>query len=390
MPRLLLLACSVVLLDTLFFSTLAPLLPHYARLLELSKTELGILTASFGAGALCGAVPGGWLAAHWGVKPTVLGGLTIMVTMTAAFGFAGDILLLDVARFGQGVGSSLSWTGSMAWLVTVSPRERRGETIGIAISAAVIGALLGPVVGSMAVSFGPPLVFSAVALLGLVLLGCASAIAVERCRRRTSLQEFLRAPLSLRILAAVWLVSVPSLLLGNFNVLAPLRLTGIGFGHLGVTSVFVTAAAVETILNPLVGRWSDRRGGGRVLRRLLLLAAAASLLIPWIDRGFLLAPFMIVAAAIYGSVFVPGTLLLTEAVEDSGAPHGSGFALWNLAWAGGHMVGAAAAGWMADTVSDRLPFLFLGTLCVFTVGMVVRTAVPGSRADDRAPIGGSC
>src|SRR6266508_4505521 len=66
------------------------------------------------------------------------------------FRLAESAWVLYAARFGQGVGSSLAWTGGLAWLVAAAPRGRRGELIGIAMGAAVAGALLGPVLGGVA------------------------------------------------------------------------------------------------------------------------------------------------------------------------------------------------------------------------------------------------
>ena len=78
MRRLFLLVSAVVLVDTMFFAAVAPLLPHYSDELDLSKTAAGVLTAAYPAGTFAGALPAGWLAARWGVKPTLLLGLALL------------------------------------------------------------------------------------------------------------------------------------------------------------------------------------------------------------------------------------------------------------------------------------------------------------------------
>ena len=88
MRRLFLLVSAVVLVDTMFFAAVAPLLPHFSDELGLSKTAAGVLTAAYPAGTFAGSLPAGWLAARWGVKPTLLLGLALLGTTSLVFGFA--------------------------------------------------------------------------------------------------------------------------------------------------------------------------------------------------------------------------------------------------------------------------------------------------------------
>ena len=57
MRRVLALTSSIVLVDTLFFAALAPLLPHYAHELGLGKSGAGVLSAAYPLGTF---VPAGW------------------------------------------------------------------------------------------------------------------------------------------------------------------------------------------------------------------------------------------------------------------------------------------------------------------------------------------
>ena len=166
MRRLFLLVSAVVFVDTAFYAAIAPLLPSYAADLGLSKTAAGVLTASYAAGTLVGSLPAGWLASRFGVKPTLLIGLGLMSVTSVVFGLANDIVLLDVTRFVQGVGGACSWAAGMAWLVSASPPERRGELIGSSLAAAIVGMLFGPVLGGAATVIGPEALFAGVAVVG--------------------------------------------------------------------------------------------------------------------------------------------------------------------------------------------------------------------------------
>ena len=54
MRRLFLLVGAVILVDTMFYAAITPLLPTYRDELGLSKTAAGVLSASYAAGTLIG------------------------------------------------------------------------------------------------------------------------------------------------------------------------------------------------------------------------------------------------------------------------------------------------------------------------------------------------
>src|SRR5438093_11004242 len=150
MRRLLLLVGALVFVDTMFFAALTPLLPHYADRFELSKAGAGLLAGAYPGGVLIGGIPSGLVSVRIGVKPTVILGVLLMAATTFAFGVADSIVVADAARFAQGIASAFTWTAGLAWLVAASPAGRRGELIGSAVAAAIVGALFGPVLGGIA------------------------------------------------------------------------------------------------------------------------------------------------------------------------------------------------------------------------------------------------
>ena len=118
MIRLLALVCAIVGVDTVFFSALTPLLPHYAAAAGLSKAGAGILIAAYPAGTLIGSLPSGALVARFGDRSVAVLGLALMGVSTLAFGWSASAGLLDAARFVQGVGGACTWTAALSWLAT--------------------------------------------------------------------------------------------------------------------------------------------------------------------------------------------------------------------------------------------------------------------------------
>jgi MFS family permease len=383
--RLLLLVSATVLLESTFFSVLAPLLPHYEREFELSTSALGVLSAVYAAGGLAGALPSGVLAVRLGVRPTVVGGLAIIVATSVAFGLAGSSWVLFAARFGQGVGSALAWTGGLAWLVAAAPRERRGELIGITMGAAVAGALLGPVLGGAASLAGPAAAFAVVAGIGVVLAGWAWATpAFQPAEEPQSSRALFGAFREREVVSGFWLVSLAAFLLGVISVVAPLRLDGLGWGALGISAAFFVSAGVEAALNPFLGRWSDRYGRLAPVRAGLFACVAVSLVLPWVDARWPALLLVIAAGIVYGLFWVPGTALLSDGAESAGLDQGFGFALLNAAWAPANVVGAAAAGVLAEVTGDAGAFLLAAALCAVTLVAAQWAATTGLPAEEGA------
>jgi MFS family permease len=367
MRRLLVLVSAIVLVESTFFSVLAPLLPHYADEFGLSATALGILSAAYAAGALAAALPSGLVAVRLGVRPTVITGLAIIVATSIAFGLANSAWVLYAARFGQGVGSALAWTGGLAWLIAAAPRGRRGELIGIAMGAAVVGALLGPVLGGAASLTGTGPAFTFVAVTSLVL--AAWAWTTPAARPAEAPQPLRALPGAFReheVVSGFWLVSLSAFLLGVISVVAPISLDELGWGAVGISAAFLISAAVEAALNPLLGRWSDRYGRFAPVRAGLFGCVAVSLVIPWVGVRWPALALVIVAGIFYGAFWVPGTALLSDGAERAGLDQGFGFALLNVAWAPANLVGAALGGALADLVGDAGPYLLAAALSLVT------------------------
>jgi MFS family permease len=367
MRRLFWLVAAVVLVDTMFFAAVAPLLPHYADELELSKSGAGVLTAAYPAGTFAGALPAGWLAIRWGVKPTLLLGLSMLGTSSLVFAFAGDIVLLDSARFIQGIGGACMWASGMAWLLSASPVDRRGELIGAALSAAIVGVLLGPVLGGAATVLSPEVVFSAVSVLAVVLGAWAWSMPGVEPEQSPGIVAMLGALRRPAVLAGFWLFTLPALFAGVLEVLVPLRMDDFGAAGTAIGAVFLIAAAVEAVISPVAGRWSDRTGRLAPIRAGLIMAAVMAVLLPLPGTAVLLGFTVVVAIACLAVFWAPGMAMLSDAAEDAGLDQALAFSLSNLAWAAGHIGGAGGGGALADATADAVPYAALTVVCVLTL-----------------------
>src|ERR671910_2085342 len=117
MRRLLALSCAIVLVDTIFYAALYPLVPYFEDELGLSKSVVGVLSGAYGAGVLAGSVPGGYLASRSGVRVTALVGLTLMSVTSVMFALVDTTWLLVAARFIGGGGWAPPPGGGGPWLL---------------------------------------------------------------------------------------------------------------------------------------------------------------------------------------------------------------------------------------------------------------------------------
>ena len=374
MRRLLALSCAIVLVDTIFYAALYPLVPFFQEEFGLSKSTVGILSGAYGAGVLVGSVPGGYLASRSGVRVTALVGLSLMSVTSVMFALVDTSWLLVLTRFAGGFGSSLSWVAAFTWLVDRAPEERRAELIGVMISAAVVGALLGPVLGSVAAAVGLLPAFASVAVAGAAIAVWAAFEPAPSSSGNVSLIPALGTVRQPRLLTALWFIGLSPLLFSALAVLVPLDLNRLGWGAAAVGTVFFVSAVFEAVVHPLLGRWSDRSGYRPPVIAGLLVSIGILLLLTLAGSPWVIGLLVVLAAGAFNATLVPGTALFSRGTEKAGMDRAVAFAITNCAWASGYAVGAPVGGFLADLRGDALSYLALTMVCLLTIVLVRRTA----------------
>jgi len=143
----------------------------------------------------------------------------------------------------------------------------------------------------------------------------------------------------------------------------------------------VAAAALSSVLSPIVGRVSDRRGA----RLLLVTGLGASavlvstLVLP--HTAAVLAPLSVIAlGGPLAAYMIPAVSMMTLSAEAAGVALVVVTTLGNLAYAMGETIGAPVAAGLSQATSDAVPILLLAALMLATLWPVsrIRGARPGA------------
>jgi MFS family permease len=364
--RLLAFISIAMVVDTAAYATISPLLPQITQEHDLSKSVAGLLTAAYAIGTFTLSLPAAWLASRIGPKRTVIGALALLALASVGFGLADTPATLIAARFVQGVGAAAIWAGALAWVVAVTPRERRAEAIGTAVGAAIAGALGGPALGAAAAAIGTEIVFGAFVILPVALIVAGWRIPGPEPTPSGTWQAVRAATVEPRMRQGIWLMAVPSAAFGLVNVIAPLRLDSLGASAILIGAIFLAAVGLEAIASPVAGRVADRRGALWPARAGLVAGGITIALLPLPRVVALLAVLVIVAAPMVGTLWTPAMTVLADGAESRGVDPAFAFGLANMAWGAGAAIGAGAGAALADATSDAVPLLLVALLMVGT------------------------
>jgi MFS transporter, DHA1 family, tetracycline resistance protein len=280
--------------------SIAASLGGYTHAQHASLLTLGLLLAVYDGAEVALKPVFGSLADRVGARPVLLGGLLAFAAASAAFVAAGDPAWVGLARFGQGAAAAAFSPAAGVLVARLTPNTGQGQGFGRYGAWKGLGYALGPVLGGVLIAAGGyPLLFTTLALLGVVVAGWAvlvvpAAPPLPRTRqtvadlvRRLTSPGFVRPTLALAAATAALSVGV-----GFLPVVGATR----GLGPLATGAIVSLLAAAAAVIQPRAGRARDRgRIGDRTgLAAGLALTAigCAAVLIPGI-AGLVLAALLI-------------------------------------------------------------------------------------------------
>jgi MFS family permease len=361
--RLVLFVGGVFAAESAFFAVVPPLVPRLVRDVHLTTLEVGILVAAYPAGVLLAAIPSMALVDRRGVRAATTAGIGVLIVATLGFGWGSSAVLLDAARFVQGVGGAVAWAGALAWLTSSSPAGRRGSVIGGAVGAALVGMVVGPAIGALASQVGRGPVFTAMALVLALLALAGPSSAPASGRRHGSVQALWRLLRSRRAAFGNSLLFVIGIVGGTVSSLMPLLVVNRGGGAATIAAILALGYLVAAFLNVFLGRLSDRFG--RQMPTLVGMAIAAALLpsLPFLGSLIGLAIVTVIAQSAISALWTPTAAMVSDGADSGATGQAVGVATMNAAWAAGGAGGPVLAAWLAAATGFVWPFALAGGLC---------------------------
>jgi DHA1 family solute carrier family 18 vesicular amine transporter 1/2 len=333
--------------DTLLYYLLVPLLPRYARDLDLNPMKVGILFGSYAVALLLATFPVAVLTDRYGRRTPMLWGLAGLAATTLVFAVSKQYWLLVLARSLQGIAGAATWLPGMALLADHFPSEGRGRAMGTAFAAANMGVLLGPPLsGLLDQHLGPSAPFLLGA--GLVALDAAGRVFLlpegEPVRGpRLPFRQLLSNPI-IRLFAGA--MALGSALWGLLESTLPLDLDHrFALSPALIGLCFAAMALAHTFTSPLMGQLSDRIGRVKVLRMGLLLCLLLLPLPALLPRPWLVVLAMMGLGSTASFIMSPCSPAVADQVERLGSQSfASAFSILNLAYSVGLMVGPLVGG----------------------------------------------
>jgi MFS family permease len=365
---------TTVLIDTVGFGIVIPVLPFYATKFGASPFQVTVLFAAFSAMQMVATPVWGRVSDRHGRRPLFIAGLFASAVSHLVFGLATALWLLFVSRIAAGAaGGTISI--AQAYIADTTTAEDRAHQMGQVGAAAALGFMLGPAIGGFFSQWGlgvPGFVAAGLAAAN----GVAAYFLLPESRTRESAARatrgeaetvrglarvLTRRPISMMMV--VYFLSISSYT-GMMALLALYLEARFAMDAADVGVVFTLAGGASVVMRGLMLGVLVRRFGEKAVVRLGGLALALSLAVLVVMPGrWWLALDVPLFAFGAGALFPTLATLVSFATDENsqGAVLGGTQVVGGL----GRVTGPLWYGLLFQSAGVRTPF---------AVGAVVVTA----------------
>jgi len=363
------LVAVAVFIDLLLYGLVVPIVPGYARSLGAGAGLLGIVFAAYAVGLFAVSPVAALLTERLGARWVLVVSEAGVVLSTLVWAQARDVAMLVAARAFQGAAAALTWTAGMALVAATYAPPRRGRVMSWLMIAMAAGSVLGaPAGGVLADAFGyraPFLLTACPAAAGMLAFwrllprspaGQAGGKVITSARTllaRGSSRSTLLAVLGASTAVSMAEPFLPLRLHHNLNL--SVGAIGMLFGLMMMA--FAVASPLATALGNRIGPTRLMAAGlAGIVLLMPILALASSVL----AESCGLAGLGICLAL----VLTPALTVLGGVVDATSVGYGMTYALFNIVYAGGMLLGPVEGGLISQGLGLTAAFTVTGMLCL--------------------------
>jgi MFS transporter, DHA1 family, multidrug resistance protein len=372
-----------ILLGSLSFGILGFSLPIYAKQMGASALDIGGMMSIFALMITIARPLVGWGIDHFGRKLFLVLSFIFYAIAMGLFAIARNVSMLYLARFVQGIGSSLLWIPAYTVATELSAHDW-GRAVGSVDMSANRGGFFGSFIG-----FGLMLMVNPFDLawkLSFVVYGLMTLIAsfliwrgvpetrVVRELNQPADKDQLDRPRLSRLMAIVLLTSTSTAMVSPLLMifLQDKFTTDVG----ALAMAFIPAALVYAYLPGYMGGLSDRFGRTPLMAMGLVGAGIVSLLMPFMTSLIMLSGLWILEAVGFSTAAPAEGALVADLTGKK--VRGTGYGLYTLASGLGLILGPLLGGWLYDSAGHAVPF-YINGLMLFVGAFLVRWLLGGTR-----------
>ena len=349
------------------------LAPAIALSLNLSPTELGLLITIHSLGSSVAFLPAGMLADHVANR----GRLLVLTFWWCGIGYmlaslAGDFWLLALLLAVAGMGDA-AWHPMATGVLVQRLPGRRGEALGVHAMGGTLAEVVGPLMAGFLLGFldwRATLQISAVPtlLMGVVFIWVARRVPMSTNGglSRADVHHFVRVwarPAGLTVIAMIAVYHMALMAMLSMSALFLQR--DLDFNAWDAGLVFAGGLLLGSLVQPVVGKWSDTAGRKRIFIAGAVLASVFS-----VSAALVHAEALIVAG-IVGSMTVLVAVrsgVLAFAVEYTGKREGTTLGFVFAVMDGIGSAGAVLAGFVGEW-DLRNCFMLAGGFSLLSVAL---------------------
>ena len=362
---------------TLGFGVIIPIIPFYMESLGAGGTELGLLIASYAVMRLIFAPIWGSVSDKVGRKPILMIGILGYGITMVLFGLATELWMLFAARILSGILSSATSPTTMAYIGDSTSEEDRGGGMGIMGAAVGLGTIFGPALGGLLAGESlsmPFFIAGGMSILALVLIAIFLPESLPVDARQMSIKgiqlpkvglwrQALASPIGILLVLAFVLTSGMMIFYGIFGLYA---LDRFNYGPEQVGMIFMVVGLVSAVTQGLLTGPLTKRWGEAPVIKAAMLASSIGFILMILADTFWKVMLSIGVFIFATALLIPTVTSLTSKRAES--MQGMAMGLSNSFMSLGRIVGPLWAGFVYDI---NLIFPYISGAVIMVVGFLV-------------------